>query len=152
MTEKTEQVKNDLPATRDEKGRFVKGVSGNPKGLAPGTRQRITREKLAMEQALREYMAEPQRFDRIRGSIDRILDIVERGEAKVAVSAFKVLSDKVLPTLKPEEDVQKGPAQIHITIDSFAVKGAKPVQDADGAIDGEFTEIPKPTTISDDED
>lgn len=141
MSKKSAQGKRDLPAQRDEKGRFIKGQSGNPKGLPVGTRQRITQEKLAMEQALREYMADESRFDRIKGSIDRLLDIIENGEDKVAVSAVKVLTDKVLPTLKPEEDTQKGPAQIQITIDSSAVKGAKPVQ-AGAVVDGEFTEIP----------
>jgi len=135
--------KKKAVAKRDDKGRFLKGQSGNPAGLPAGTRQRITQEKLAMEQALRLYMADEKNARRILGSIDRLLDIVETGEDKVAVSAIKVLTDKVLPTLKPEEEQQKGPNRIEITIDTSAVKGESAVRAAN-VMDGEYTEIPIP--------
>jgi hypothetical protein len=49
-TEKT----NGVMVPRDENGRFLTGVSGNPAGRPKGSKNQITQHKLALEEATRE--------------------------------------------------------------------------------------------------
>ena len=47
---------DSLPVERDEKGRFPKGSSGNPAGRVKGLRNKITLERLLLEDMLRQTL------------------------------------------------------------------------------------------------
>ena len=56
MTQETKEDSKVLPI-RDEKGRFPKGVSGNPAGRPKGSVSKVTILKQALEEQLREQAA-----------------------------------------------------------------------------------------------
>lgn len=70
---------------RDNKGRFKRGSSGNPKGRPKGSTNSVTR--------LRHALA-----DDIDGVIDSVVQAALNGDT----AAAKLLLDRVIPTLKPE--------------------------------------------------
>ena len=114
-TDSTEES-NQSPATRDEKGRFVAGVSGNPNGRPKGKKNRITELKQDMEIALREHLS----AEDIKGVIQSMLAEALNGN----VGAGKLILDKVLSGAKVEEDAKEhgGGLKIvieHANIDSF---------------------------------
>jgi hypothetical protein len=106
--------------TRDEKGRFVAGVSGNPNGRPKGRKNVITALKQDMEIALRENLS----IEDIKGVIQSMLAEALNGN----VGAGKLILDKVLSGAKTEEDVKEtgGGLKIiieHANIDSFQKDG-----------------------------
>jgi hypothetical protein len=106
--------------TRDEKGRFVAGVSGNPNGRPKGRKNVITALKQDMEIALRENLS----VEDIKGVIQSMLAEALNGN----VGAGKLILDKVLSGAKTEEDVKEtgGGLKIiieHANIDSFQKDG-----------------------------
>lgn len=60
---------------KDEKNRFVAGVSGNPLGRPKGSKNRVTLLKLVAEESVRE-----RNFDRIQRILDAILTDAENGD------------------------------------------------------------------------
>ena len=103
---------------RDEKGRFLPGQSGNPAGKAKGLRNYITHERLMMEAALRDYVADPSQCKKLLMGIDRVLDIAVEGEDKDAISAMKLLLDRTMPAMPPkeQEDAVKADRRLNIII------------------------------------
>ena len=129
----------ELVTGRDDKGRFLPGVSGNPAGKAKGLRNYITHERLMLESALRDYIGDPKRKKKLLAGIDRILTIALKGDDKDAISSMKLLLDRVMPAmpLKMEEERDTTDRKLEITI--VTNPNAKvPVQ---AVIDGDFTEI-----------
>jgi hypothetical protein len=102
---------------RDKSGKFVKGVKTG--GRKKGSKNRITRERQALEAALREYMNKKPNRAKIQMAIDRLIDMaIESNDEKVAIAAIKVLTDKVLAQAKQVDDQgsQEAPkVQIEIT-------------------------------------
>lgn len=88
---------------RDGKGRFIPGQSGNPAGKAKGLKNYITHERLMLEAALRDYVADPNQAERLLAGIDRVLNIAIDGEEKNALTAMKLLLDRVMPAAPPKE-------------------------------------------------
>lgn len=89
---------------RDSKGRFVPGQSGNPAGKAKGLKNYITHERLMLEAALRDYVADPEQAQKLLQGIDRVLSIAVEGEDdKQALTAMKLLLDRVMPAAPPKE-------------------------------------------------
>lgn len=88
---------------RDEKGRFIPGQSGNPAGKAKGLKNYITHERLMLEAALRDYVADPNQAERLLQGIDRVLRIAIDGDEKNALTAMKLLLDRVMPAAPPKE-------------------------------------------------
>lgn len=108
---------NDI--VRDDKGRFPKGVSGNPKGKAKGVRNEITLMRLTLEKALREYIGNPANAEMLLAGIDRIIDIaVNSPDEKQAISAMKLLLEKVMPSMPPqvEQEAQEADKRLQIII------------------------------------
>ena len=129
---------NEL-VTRDEKGRFVPGQSGNPAGKSKGVRNYITHERLMLEAALRDYVADPRQSKKLLLGIDRVLDIAVDGEDKDAISAMKLLLDRVMPAMPPKEQEEAGKSVTRLEIIIQTNPDAKtPVQ---AVIDGEFTHV-----------
>jgi hypothetical protein len=83
-----------VPAPRDEKGRFPVGVSGNPSGRAKGTKNRITLARLLLEEQLRDTLTE-EGPKIMRKAIKMALS----GDDKV----MRVLLDKMLATPKGDD-------------------------------------------------
>ena len=124
---------------RDEKGRFPPGQSGNPAGKAKGLRNYITHERLMLESALRDYVGHPDQAKKLLDGINRVLTIAIEGEDKDAISAMKLLLDRVMPAMpaKEAEDGEKVERRLEIIIRTNP-DAKVPVQ---AVIDGEFTEI-----------
>lgn len=128
-----------LPIQRDEKGRFLPGQSGNPAGKAKGLRNYITHERLMLEAALRDYVADPKQAKKLLQGIDRVLTIAVAGEDKDALSAMKLLLDRVMPVLPPklEEEAQGVDRKLQII---FQINPAAKMP-VEAVINGEFTKI-----------
>jgi hypothetical protein len=103
---------------RDEKGRFVPGQSGNPAGKAKGLKNYITHERLMLEAALRDYVANPAQAEKLLSGIDRVLGIALEGEDKDSLSAMKLLLDRVMPAMpiKEAEEAEKTDKRLQIII------------------------------------
>ena len=66
--------------TRDEEGRFLPGVSGNPAGRPVGRRQRLDVLKQELEIAVRENVRAP----RIVRIVNKMCDLAEGGDVRAA--------------------------------------------------------------------
>ncbi len=124
---------------RDGKGRYLPGQSGNPEGRAKGLRNYITHERLMLEAALRDYIADPSQGKKLLQGIDRVLTIAVMGDDKDAISAMKLLLDRVMPAMPPklEEEAQRSDRRLQIIIQTNP-NAAAPVR---AIVDGEFTKI-----------
>ena len=108
---------NDV--VRDNKGRFVKGSSGNPLGKAKGIRNTMTLERLAFEKALRDYVHDPRQAEQLVKGIDRLLNIAQYAERDSdALAAMKIMLDRVMPSMpeKIAEDAEKTDNRLQIFI------------------------------------
>jgi len=137
---------------RDGKGRFLPGQSGNPAGKQKGLRNYITHERLMLEAGLRDYIADPSQAQKLLKGIDRILNIAtaevvdDKGKVigfasddKDALTAMKLLLDRVMPAMPPKEaeEAEKTDRRLQIIIQTNP-DAKVPVQ---AVIDGEFTTI-----------
>ena len=108
---------NDV--VRDDKGRFIKGQSGNPQGKAKGIRNQMTLERLAFEKALRDYVHDPRQAEKLVAGIDRLLGIAQFAEKDSdAIAAMKLMLDRVMPNMPPQvaEDAAKADNKLQIVI------------------------------------
>jgi hypothetical protein len=104
---------------RDHKGRFLPGQSGNPEGKAKGLRNYITHERLMLEAALRDYVADPSQAQKLLSGLDRVLNIaVDSEDEKTALQAMKLLLDRVMPAMPPkeQEEAQQTDKKLQIII------------------------------------
>lgn len=131
-------MSNDL-VVRDDKGRFVPGQSGNPEGKKKGLQNYITHERLMLEAALRDYVGHPDQAQKLLDGIGRILEIAVTGDDKSAISAMKLMLDRVMPQMpaKEQEEAEKTDRRLEIIIKTNP-NAKVPVQ---ATVDGEFTEI-----------
>jgi len=130
---------DNLPVVRDDKGRFIPGQSGNPEGKAKGLKNYITHERLMLESALRDYVGRPEQAQKLLDGISRVLDIATQGDDKDAISAMKLLLDRVMPAvpLKEAEETEKSDRRLEIIIRTNP-NATVPVT---AVIDGDYTEI-----------
>ena len=133
----------NLPVVRDDKGRFITGQSGNPEGKAKGLKNYITHERLMLESALRDYVGKPEQAQKLLDGITRVLDIATLGDDKSAISAMKLLLDRVMPAMpaKEEEAAERADRKLEIIITTNP-SATVPVQ---AYVDGDFTEIKEET-------
>lgn len=133
-SETTEEVED----TEEE---VAKRRGGRPKGSInvrkSATKSSVTQQRLALEAGLRDYMVHPNRRILLRDALDRLLRVAAYGlEDKDAISAGRVLFEKLLSTAKQEEEaVGNAPPQVHIIIENATARVAPP------AIDAQFTEV-----------
>lgn len=111
---------------RDERGRFVKGRSGNPAGRTKGSKNRIAELKAQHELALREYMADETRQTEVLQGLDNIFRIMQRGGDKDAVAAAKLVFDRLMPKTSGDdsEGANKGPGGVTVIIENNTGKDA----------------------------
>lgn len=118
--------------TRDNLGKFVKGVSGNPKGKPKGAKSRTTLLRLAIEEMLlRETSGSMPEI------VAKALEMAKEGDRAV----IKLLLGDVLKAARvqdrPEDDEDKTKTTIKVTINNYA--GPKPAQKP--AVDAEFSPV-----------
>lgn len=117
MTDDTpEQPQDKLPAKDD--GRFKPGEAwkGNSAGRAKGTKNRITLQRLLLEERLRE---------RLEVDAEEILvkaiEMAKSGDDKI----MRTLLDKLLTTPKNAEDDTGKDTSIHVTISDLSSANPK---------------------------
>ena len=127
------EVTPHVPPADSGEGRALNGTFAPGNNLATGrpkgSRNVATRERLALEAALREYMNKPERVLKIQKAIDRLVDLAATGaDEKIAVAALKVLTDKVLATAKQEDQQADTKAPVvHVVIDNLTQSPEKDV-------------------------
>lgn len=129
------QLVGDAPGqqiTRTNLGRFVKGVSGNPKGKPKGAKSRTTLLRLAIEEMmLRETSGSMPEI------VAKALEMAKEGNTAV----IKLLLGDVLKAARiqdrPEDDEDKTKTTIKVTINNYA--GPKPVKSP--ALDADFDRV-----------
>lgn len=97
-----------------------------------------------MEAALRSYLSGEGQIDRLFTAFDRLLDIAEAGEDKEALSAIKILADKLMTA--PKDDASRGPEgpqQINVII-TEARGGKEPAVQTIDAVEAEYQEVDEP--------
>jgi hypothetical protein len=92
---------------------------------------------------LRDYVGKPDQAQKLLAGIDRVLNIAGGDDDKQAISAMKLLLDRVMPAmpLKEAEDAERTDRRLEIIIRTNP-NAKVPVQ---AVIDGEFTEIQEET-------
>jgi hypothetical protein len=111
MTDETDEpLGGEL--VRDDKGRFVKGQSGNPLGRKKGSRNHIVALRENTEMALREYMSTPENAKKALKAMDALFEQAAAGE----VGAIKLLLDKILPNVRAGADEGEGEKQRPVAI------------------------------------
>jgi hypothetical protein len=143
------EAEDKLPVVSNDT-RWKPGQSGNPAGRKPGSKNYVTQQRLAMEAALRDYMHTPTRRAKIMKLIDRVLDVGLTGEDKNAVAAAKIIFDKVLGSVKQDDDASsKAPPKVVVVIENATKRPASvKVEDAQYT---DTTETTMPTTITRDQ-
>lgn len=118
-----------------------KGRGGRPRGSVnvrkQATKSSVMQQRLALEAGLRDYIEHPNRRLLLRDALDRLLRVAAYGlEDKDAISAGRVLFEKLMSTAKQEEEAAgTAPPQVHIIIENATARVAPP------AIDAQFTEV-----------
>lgn len=98
-------------AKRDDKGRFIKGGSGNPAGRPQGTKNRTTALRQALELQLREQAA---------GDMEKVMAQAMRMALKGDRAMIKLLLDYHLSKAPAEE--KEAQDKVSITIGSVGAK------------------------------
>ena len=92
-----------------------------------------------LESALRDYVSDPKQSLKLLQGIDRVLGIAVEGEDKDAISAMKLLLDRVMPAMpvKEAEEADRTDKRLQIIIQTNP-NATVPVQ----VIEGEYEEVP----------
>lgn len=122
---------SQVTVTRDNLGKFVKGVSGNPKGKPKGSKARTTIIKQAMEEALTRDAAE--NFTAI---VDQAIEMAKSGDKDMIKF---VLGDVLKEARRADTDEEESRKIGNIQITFSPYTG--PDNNAREAIDAEFKEI-----------
>lgn len=115
--------------TRSNLGRFIKGVSGNPKGRAVGSKNRTRVIKQAMEEALTRGLGEA--FDDI---INQIVTAAREGDKDM----IKLVIGDIMKEVRKDpvaDENSGGPQVVNVKITQY-FGDTEPVKEA---IDAEFT-------------
>ena len=105
-------MKSDM--VRNDKGQFIKGISGNPNGRPKGSRNRIVEQKLALEEAVRDNVS-PRH---IRALLKKMYDLAMAGDT----AAGKFILDKFISNAKVEEASDNEDSKIQIVVKNATFK------------------------------
>lgn len=105
------------PVPRTPGGQFVKGHSGNPAGRTRGIRNKITLERLLLEDSLRQVLA-----TKSPALLEKAIDMALEGNDRV----MRALLDKVLATPKHDDPGEAKDNEIKILIQNLTNGTAKP--------------------------
>lgn len=117
---------------RTEKGTFAKGVSGNPKGRAKGSKNAITLRRLETEEALRDYLA-----PRAKGLLKKAMAMAMSGDTKM----MSVLLDKMLSSLRNEDVGDQKDTNVNVTFTNLTQVARDRIKPAE-VIEGEVVSPP----------
>jgi hypothetical protein len=129
MSNDTKEVTTvvDKPlASRDEVGRFLKGVSGNPGGRPVGSKNKAT--------VLREMLDEVALGEVAKEYVD-VVHAMIREAKKGNVAAAKLVKD--IADIVVEQTEGGAAPRILVQIENFTVDSPKPIDIIDGEIDNE---------------
>lgn len=116
---------------RDEEGKFLEGVSGNPAGRPLGSRSKLVKIKERLDIAVRENVS----ADRIYRIVAKMADMAELGDVKAA----RLILDKFLSGAASGDDPEDtSQASRGITI---RIENATFAKENTSTIDAKFTEI-----------
>ncbi len=99
--------------TRDSNGKFVKGSSGNLAGRSKGIRNKITFERLALEDTLREVLAKHS-----PKLLEKAILMGLNGNDRI----MRALLDKLLATPKHDDPGEARDNKIEVVIQSLSTK------------------------------
>ena len=110
-TDITDASKGELPESgRSADGKFLPGVSGNPKGRPKGKKNVITTLKQDMEIALRENLT----VEDVQNVVKSMLAEALKGN----VGAGKLILDKVMSNAKESEDEKESSGGLKVVIEN----------------------------------
>lgn len=115
--------------SRDEGGKFLEGVSGNPAGRPAGSRSKLVKVKEKLDLAVRENVS----AERIYRIVSKIADMAEAGDVKAATLIFKTFLSQASAQEDPEDPQQSRGITIRIENATFAK--------APPALEAEYKEI-----------
>ena len=103
--------------TRNNKGQFVKGVSGNPNGRPLGVKNRIVRQKLELEAAVREHVSPKQ--------IRQLIQVMMAEALEGNTAAGKYILDKFISnaSVEDEKDAAENGIQVVVKNATFKMVG-----------------------------
>lgn len=110
---KKKKTMSNVPA-RSEDGKFLPGVSGNPKGRPKGRKNVITELKQDLEIAIRSNLTQED----VEGVVKSMLAEALNGN----VGAGKLILDKVLSNAKDQDDAQDHAGGLRIVIENATVE------------------------------
>lgn len=115
-------------AERDNKGQFIKGSSGNPAGRPLGARNKIIRQKLALEAAVRDNVSPNE--------IQKLLKVMMAEALAGNTAAGKYILDKFLSNAKVEEEADANDKGIQVVVKNatFAVTAGDEPKPIEGEI------------------
>jgi len=117
---------------RNEKGQFVKGVSGNANGRPKGTKNHLVALKQDLEIAVRENL---QPGD-IQDIVNSMVHMAKGGD----VSAAKLILDKVISPAKVEQETEERDETLVVRIENVSFKMPSAEEKDLPPIEGEFTQ------------
>lgn len=100
----------ELTDGRDEAGKFVKGVSGNPAGRPKGTRNHIVQLKQNLEAAVRENVTPED----IQAIISTMVAQAKAGD----IQAAKIILDKTISNAKIDEEANESAGGIKVIVEN----------------------------------
>ena len=123
------EVDDDLPVTRDNLGRFVKGVTGNATGRPRGARNRASIVREAIEESLQRDLAQ---------NAAQLVDVATGMALDGDKQMLKLLLGEMLkPARTADPSVGKGaPRKVVLNITQNFGRAPEPTQPA---IDADFT-------------
>lgn len=126
------QKKPASQVKKDDKGRWLPGVSGNPNGRPKGRKNHLTTLKQELEIAIRENMS-PNR-------VKKVVDAMFQAALEGNVGAGKLILDKVLSNAREAEDEKESGGGLKIIIEHANLDV---LQQNHNVIDGKSEEIEK---------
>jgi len=104
------ETKAKEPVARGEDGKFLPGVSGNPKGRPKGKKNELTELKQDLEIAVRKNLSSQK--------VQKVVDAMFEKALEGNVGAAKLLLDKVITNARESEDAQDSGGGLRIVIEN----------------------------------
>jgi hypothetical protein len=117
-------------AVRASDGKFLPGVSGNPRGRPPSKKNQITNLKQDLEIAIRQNV-NPRDIQEI---VQSMVDLAKEG----SVGAAKLILDKTVSNAREVEDTKADSGGIRVVIENVTVGRETETIEAE---DGDYEEI-----------
>jgi hypothetical protein len=128
-----DSVNKEVTTKRSNQGKFLPGVSGNPKGRPRGAKNKLTLLRQSLELQLREQVE-----SRMPEVMEKIVELALQGDRHM----LKLLADTHLSKGSIDEREAKEKYEINVRADLPPKTTLRRV-DEDSVIEGEYTEHEK---------